>query len=105
MIDAYSVPCAPETMASTGPGRAPCTTATGIDSAASLPAGTSIAPKAVCPRLAFAVPTVNVEAEAALAAGPCVAPAPAAAATAAPVAMSPIATHTTHLLTIRVMDT
>ena len=29
-IDAYSVPCAPETMASTGPALAPCSTATGI---------------------------------------------------------------------------
>jgi hypothetical protein len=57
MIDAYSVPCAPETMASTGPGFAPLTTATGIDSAASDPAGTSIAPRAACPRGADAVPT------------------------------------------------
>ena len=57
MIDAYSVPCAPETIASTGPGFAPLTTATGIDSAASDPAGTSIAPRPTCPRGAVAVPT------------------------------------------------
>ncbi len=59
MIDAYSVPCAPATSARTGPGFAPCTTATGIDSAASAPAGTSMLPVAVCPRAALAVPTVN----------------------------------------------
>ena len=35
MIDAYSVPWAPDTMASTGPGRAPWTTATGMLVAAS----------------------------------------------------------------------
>src|SRR3974377_572270 len=46
-------------MASTGPGFAPWTTTTGILSAASLPAGTSIAPTAFCPRCAVAVPTVN----------------------------------------------
>src|SRR4051812_21693165 len=57
MIDAYSVPCAPETIASTGPGRAPLKTATGIDSAASDPAGTSMVPRAICPRGAAAVPT------------------------------------------------
>ena len=38
---------------------APWATATGIDIAASLPAGTSMAPVAVCPRAAVAVPTVN----------------------------------------------
>ena len=38
---------------------APLTTATGIDSAASLPAGTSMAPAAVCPGAALAVPTAN----------------------------------------------
>ncbi len=59
MIEAYSVPCAPARSASTGPALAPCATATGIDIAASLPAGTSMAPVAVCPRAAFAVPTVN----------------------------------------------
>ena len=59
MIEAYSVPCAPETIARTGPGLAPCTTETGILSAASVPAGTSIAPNAFCPRAAVAVPTVN----------------------------------------------
>ena len=47
MIDAYSVPCAPARSASTGPALAPCATATGIDIAASLPAGTSMAPVAV----------------------------------------------------------
>ena len=30
MIDAYSVPCAPDATASTGPGRAPWTTTTGM---------------------------------------------------------------------------
>ena len=44
MIDAYSVPCAPASRASTGPAFAPCATAIGIDSAASLPAGTSMDP-------------------------------------------------------------
>src|SRR5438552_12179301 len=39
MIEAYSVPCAPETSASTGPGFAPWKTATGMLSPASLPAG------------------------------------------------------------------
>ena len=57
MIEAYSVPCAPDTMARTGPGRAPLTTATGIASAASVPAGTSIVPRPVGPRAAAAVPT------------------------------------------------
>ncbi len=92
MIDAYSVPCAPETMASTGPGLAPCTTATGIDSAASLPAGTSIAPNAVCPRDALAVPTVNV---AAAPAPPLCAPADAAA----PAAVAPAVLATRHTIT------
>ena len=59
MIDAYSVPCAPASSASTGPGLAPLTTITGIDSAASLPAGTSMAPAAVWPGAALAVPTTN----------------------------------------------
>ena len=59
MIDAYSVPWAPANRASTGPGLPPCTTATGIDSAASLPAGTSITPVAVWRRAALAVPTVK----------------------------------------------
>ena len=59
MIDAYSVPCAPASSASTGPGRAPLTTMTGIDSAASLPAATSMAPTAICPGAAVAVPTVK----------------------------------------------
>ena len=40
MMDAYSVPCAPETRASTGPGFAPLTTTTGMSVAASTPAGT-----------------------------------------------------------------
>ena len=59
MIDAYSVPCAPASSASTGPGLAPLTTMTGIDSAASLPAGTSMPPAAVCPGAALAVPTMK----------------------------------------------
>ena len=59
MIEAYSVPCAPASRASTGPGLAPLTTITGIDSAASLPAATSMAPTAICPGAAVAVPTVN----------------------------------------------
>ncbi len=59
MIDAYSVPWAPASSASTGPALAPCATAIGIDVAASLPAGTSIAPVAVMPRDAFTLPTVN----------------------------------------------
>ena len=59
MIEAYSVPCAPASSASTGPGLAPLTTITGIDSAASLPAATSMAPTAICPGAAVAVPTVN----------------------------------------------
>src|SRR4029079_11102158 len=58
-IEAYSVPCAPETTASTGPGFAPLTTATGIERAASAPAGTSIAPRPTVPRAADAVPTRN----------------------------------------------
>jgi hypothetical protein len=57
MIEAYSVPCAPDTMARTGPGRAPLTTATGMVSAASLPAGTSMAPRPTWPLGATAVPT------------------------------------------------
>src|SRR6476646_4114673 len=60
MIDAYSVPCAPETNASTGPGLAPRTTTTGIDVAASTPAGTSRVPVAFCPAEAVAVPTVKL---------------------------------------------
>jgi hypothetical protein len=46
MIEVYSVPCEPATSASTGPGFAPWTTATGILKAASTPAGTSIVPVA-----------------------------------------------------------
>src|SRR5579864_3612849 len=60
MIDAYSVPCAPETSASTGPGLAPWKTTTGIEAAASTPAGTSRVPVAFCPGAAVAVPTVKV---------------------------------------------
>jgi len=60
MMDAYSVPCEPETSASTGPGFAPRNTATGIEAVASGPAGTSIVPNAFCPGPAVAVPTVNV---------------------------------------------
>src|SRR6185295_2645907 len=59
MIEAYSVPWAPDTIASTGPGRAPCATATGMLVAASTPAGTSRYPVAVCPRSARAVPTAK----------------------------------------------
>jgi hypothetical protein len=47
MIEAYSVPCDPATMASAGPGLAPCTTTTGMLVAASTPAGTSMNPVAV----------------------------------------------------------
>src|SRR5580765_6402322 len=60
MIDVYSVPCAPETSASTGPGLAPRTTTTGIDVAASAPAGTSRVPVAYWPGPAVAVPTVKL---------------------------------------------
>src|SRR5438874_693127 len=59
MIDAYSVPCAPETSARTGPGRAPCATTTGMLSAASDPAGISIVPETFSARPARAVPTTN----------------------------------------------
>src|SRR4029077_13168443 len=59
-IDAYSVPCAPETNANTGPGLAPRTTTTGIDVAASTPAGTSRVPVAFWPGPAVAVPTVKL---------------------------------------------
>ncbi len=59
MIEAYSVPCAPATRASTGPGRVPRTTATGMSSAASEPAGTASTPVAFWPEFAEAVPTVN----------------------------------------------
>src|SRR5262245_50990732 len=61
MIEAYSVPWAPETTASTGPGFAPLTMATGMESAGSVPAGTSMAPRATAPRAAVAVPTRNDE--------------------------------------------
>src|SRR5581483_2944330 len=60
MIDAYSVPCEPETSASTGPGFAPLTTTTGMLAAASTPAGTSRKPVAFWPGAADAVPTVKV---------------------------------------------
>ena len=60
MIEVYSVPCAPATSASTGPGFAPFTTATGMLRAASTPAGTSMEPVAFCPRVAVAVPTVKL---------------------------------------------
>ena len=62
MIEAYSVPWAPETTASTLPGRAPWITSTGMLVAASAPAGTSIVPVATWPRSARAVPTVKVSA-------------------------------------------
>ena len=44
MIDAYSVPCAPDTSASVGPGFAPVTVTIGIERPGSDPAGTSIVP-------------------------------------------------------------
>ena len=59
MIDVYSVPWLPETNATIGPGCAPRITATGIESAESVPAGTAIAPYAVVPGAAVAEPTVN----------------------------------------------
>jgi len=46
MIDAYSVPCDPATMASAGPGRAPLITTTAMSVAGSDPAGTWMAPNA-----------------------------------------------------------
>src|SRR4051812_50107496 len=57
MMEAYSVPCAPETSASTGPGLLPRTTTTGIEVAASTPAAISRVPVAFCPGAAVAVPT------------------------------------------------
>src|SRR5438067_8502289 len=60
MIEVYSVPCAPATSASTGPGFAPWKTATGMLRPASTPGGTSMVPVALCPRAAVAVPTVKV---------------------------------------------
>src|SRR5262245_26162191 len=65
MIDAYSVPWAPATSARTGPGLLPCTTATGMSSPASAPAGTARIPVAFWPRFAVAVPTVNGDCSAA----------------------------------------
>src|SRR5262249_38612830 len=56
-IEAYSVPCAPATSASTGPGFVPVTTATGIARAGSEPAGTARTPVAFWPDAADAVPT------------------------------------------------
>src|SRR5437868_1209973 len=58
-IELYSVPWLPATNATTGPGRVPWMTATGMSSAESTPAGTLISPVAVVPRLAAAVPTVK----------------------------------------------
>src|SRR6476620_7804593 len=55
--DAYSVPCAPDTSARTGPGFVPRITATSIRVAASTPAGTSMAPYTRLPATAVAVPT------------------------------------------------
>src|SRR5580765_1236272 len=60
IMEAYSVPCAPETSASTGPGLAPRTTTTGMEVAASTPAGTSRMPVAFWPGAAVAVPTVKL---------------------------------------------
>src|SRR5882762_2062968 len=59
MIDAYSVPWAPETSANVGPGLLPRMTTTGIWVAASEPARTSSVPVAFWPDSAVAVPTVN----------------------------------------------
>ena len=42
MMEAYSVPCAPETMARTGPDFVPRKITTGMRVAASTPAGTSM---------------------------------------------------------------
>jgi len=61
MMEAYSVPCAPETRARSAPGFAPRTITTGICVPASTPAGTSMKPVAFWPRSAVAVPTVNVD--------------------------------------------
>ena len=54
------MPCAPATIARTGPGLAPCTTDTAMFVAASTPAGTAITPVAFCPLAAAAVPTFSV---------------------------------------------
>src|SRR5262245_49750694 len=59
-MELYSVPWLPATNATTGPGRAPWITATGMASAESEPAGTGMMPVAVVPRCAVAVPTVKV---------------------------------------------
>src|SRR6266568_4312125 len=59
MIEAYSVPCAPETSASVGPGFVPRTTTTGICVPGSLPAGTLRYPVTFSPGFADAVPTVK----------------------------------------------
>src|SRR5229473_3881482 len=61
MMEAYSVPCAPETRASSAPGFAPRTMTTGICVPVSVPAGTSMKPVAFWPRSAVAVPTVKVD--------------------------------------------
>src|SRR3954463_6455668 len=63
-MDAYSVPCAPATSASVGPGRAPLTTMTGMLAAVSLPAATAITPFARVPGRAVAVPMVRSAASA-----------------------------------------
>ena len=65
MMDAYSVPCAPETNASVGPGFEPLMTMTARLAAASTPAGTARAPVAFSPGRAVAVPTVTSAANAA----------------------------------------
>jgi hypothetical protein len=56
----YSTPCVPAISASTGPALAPCTTLTGMRTAASDAAGTSSQPDAFSPRFAVAEPTVRV---------------------------------------------
>ncbi|MFI5310145.1 MAG: hypothetical protein ACHQQ3_02835 [Gemmatimonadales bacterium] len=58
-IEVYSVPCDPATKATTGPGLEPFTTATRIDVAESLPAGTAMTPYARSPLEAEALPTVT----------------------------------------------
>src|SRR5579863_1097346 len=60
MIDAYSVPCKPDTSARTAPGLEPRITATGIEVAASTPPGTSMKPVAFSPGAADAVPTLKL---------------------------------------------
>src|SRR5689334_1814252 len=57
IIEAYSVPCAPETSARVGPGLAPLMTTTGMFVPGSIPAGTWRKPVLFSPETAVAVPT------------------------------------------------